>query len=55
MSALDKANKIQWPAAAVLIALIAGSVCAAIFAPEDVRVALAVLLTALAGLLKVLK
>ena len=55
MSALETSTRIQWPAAVVLVALIAGSVCAAIWAPESIQAALAGLLVGLAGLLKVFK
>ncbi len=46
-------KEMQWPAAAVLIALVAGAVVASILAPEDVRGPLVGLLVALAGYLKV--
>jgi hypothetical protein len=46
---------VSWPQAVVLVALVAGAVCASIWAPEDVRGALVGLLTAIAGWLRVQK
>ena len=46
-------KSLQWPQALVAVALIAGAVCASIFAPEDVRGALVGVLTAIAAWLRV--
>lgn len=47
-----KIPKINWPQAAVLVALIGGAVSIVLYAPEELRAPLVALLTGLAGFLR---